>query len=156
MDLKKIKFFIPILALVVLFATLSFFVINAKYKKTEELSTLYNEILLVNKISLLVHEVQIERGMTMGYIATSGKKFKNELSIQRKKSDKAYNNLKKFIYKKVFYKNVKISLKNALKWYNNIQAIRDGVDRFVVDSENVLEIYSKNNKQFLNIELNNL
>ena len=151
MDLKKIKFFIPILALVVLFATLSFFVINAKYKKTEELSTLYNEILLVNKISLLVHEVQIERGMTMGYIATSGKKFKNELSIQRKKSDKAYNNLKKFIYKKVFYKNVKISLKNALKWYNNIQAIRDGVDRFVVDSENVLEIYSKNNKQFLNV-----
>ena len=151
MDIKKIKFFIPILVLVLLFITLSFFIINSKYKKTKELSILYNEIALTKQISLLVHEVQIERGMTIGYVANSGKKFKNELLIQRKKSDKAYQNLKNFIYKKVFFKNVEISLKRALKFYTTIQAIRDGVDRLIVNSDNVLEIYSKNNEKFLNV-----
>ena len=151
MNFKKIKFFIPVLILVVLFITLSFFVINTKYKKAKEFSILYSEILLTNKISLLVHEVQIERGMTIGYIATSGKKFKNELLAQRVRSDKEYEILKKFAKKNVFYKNVRKSLSDALKLYTTIQAIRDGVDRFVVDSESVLEIYSKNNETFLNV-----
>ncbi len=151
MNLKKIKFFLPVFIIFLLFVAMSFYIINTKYKKTGELLVLRNEILLTKKISQFVHEVQTERGLSIGFIATSGVGFQKKLLSQREKSDVAYKSLKNFIHKKEFFKEVKDSLIKALKYYDNVVAIRDGVDKFVVDSDNVLEVYSKNNEIFLDI-----
>ena len=151
MNLKKIKFFLPVLIVFLLFVTMSFYIINSKYEKTRKLSVLRNEILLTRKISLFVHEVQIERGLSIGFVATSGSKFQKKLLSQRRKSDAAYSSLVQFAYKREFFKDVKNSLTKALKYYNNIIALRDGIDKFVADSDNILEVYSKNNEIFLDL-----
>ena len=46
-------------------------------------------------VSALVHEMQIERGMTAGFIAAKGQKGKEAIIAQRSKVDAAYNQLSK-------------------------------------------------------------
>ena len=52
--------------------------------------------LLSQKLSLLIHETQKERGMSAGYLGSKGTKFKDKLPKQRNlqiKGIKNYNNI---------------------------------------------------------------
>ena len=51
----------------------------------------------VEKISEVVHQLQIERGMTFGYAVTKRQEFYQQLSQQRNFTDKAISDLKEFL-----------------------------------------------------------
>lgn len=59
---------------------------------------LENGILLSNKISLIIHELQKERGSSSGFIGSKGdEKFKQILDTQRKLSDDKIKDFSDFL-----------------------------------------------------------
>jgi methyl coenzyme M reductase subunit C-like uncharacterized protein (methanogenesis marker protein 7) len=56
-------------------------------RETRELSEL---IYVIKGLSSIVHETQKERGMTSGFIGSSGSLYADELIEQRKKSDEEF------------------------------------------------------------------
>jgi methyl-accepting chemotaxis protein len=58
-----------------------------------EMNTLSQIVDSGKYVSALVHEMQIERGMTAGFIASKGTKGKESIETQRKKVDDAFNRL---------------------------------------------------------------
>ncbi|WP_024787199.1 MULTISPECIES: methyl-accepting chemotaxis protein [unclassified Lebetimonas] len=104
---------------------------------------------LSRSLSLLIHETQEERGMSAGFIGSKGKKFVNLLAKQRKLTDEKIamykkvlksidvsfldNETKKYINILNNYlsninnirakvENLKISLKNEVKWYTTMNS----------------------------------
>ncbi|WP_277656810.1 methyl-accepting chemotaxis protein [Seleniivibrio woodruffii] len=66
----------------------------ASYKGMQQVKALVDTS---SVISRLVHELQKERGMTSGFIASGGNKFAGELPVQRQATDKAAEELSVFL-----------------------------------------------------------
>ena len=122
---------------------------SSTYDEVSELSHL-NE-----KISLLVHETQKERGATAVYVGSKGAKFKKELQTQRLATDKkieAFNSYIKDLdvldeVSKDIIKTIAVS-KNRL---SQISSIRDRVDSLAIGAKDAIGYYTNMNKSFLNI-----
>ena len=69
----------------------------SSYDTANRMDQLQNSMVLAGKISLMVHEVQKERGMSAGYLGSKGEKFANELMDQRHLTDKRIADLKDFV-----------------------------------------------------------
>ena len=95
MNTSRTKLFIPISILLIIFSILTINTVNVKYEKSKELHLLENDIATFINISKLVHELQIERGLSSGYTASKGKIFAEELKVQRKQTTKKIVNYKK-------------------------------------------------------------
>jgi diguanylate cyclase (GGDEF)-like protein/PAS domain S-box-containing protein len=89
-----IIFFIPAIALVYF----SFSFVELKYKKIDE-SLMYKlTAKITDSMSKLVHNIQIERGLSAGYIvAKDTQKYKNQLLSQYKKTDESFKNFLTFL-----------------------------------------------------------
>jgi diguanylate cyclase (GGDEF)-like protein/PAS domain S-box-containing protein len=89
-----IIFFIPAIALVYF----SFSFVELKYKKIDE-SLMYKlTAKITDTMSKLVHNIQIERGLSAGYIvAKDTQKYKNQLLSQYKKTDESFKNFLTFL-----------------------------------------------------------
>ncbi|RDU66077.1 chemotaxis protein [Helicobacter didelphidarum] len=91
--------------------------------------SLQQQINISQKLSLLVHEMQKERGMSAGYLASGGKKFANELRNQRQITDKQYT-----IFVDIASKEYNLSphyiatLNNALEQLKKLNEIRMQAD----------------------------
>ena len=106
------------------------------------------------KISELVHETQKERGMTAGFLGSSGKKFANELVEQRKLTNTAFKKLISFgetmdftIYPKRFSQK-RAEAKSMMK---NIDSIRTKVDNLSISTGEAIKYYTIMNTLFLDI-----
>ena len=81
-------FLLPTLALVYF----SFYFISMKYKELNMTSHLVFSSKMTKSISIFVHNFQLERGLSAGYIvATNKKEYKDKLFYQQKLTDKAYS-----------------------------------------------------------------
>lgn len=67
----------------VLLACLSFATLIADARRLHELHAASQAVRVAVRVSSLVHELQRERGMTSGFLASRGTKFEQELSTQR-------------------------------------------------------------------------
>ena len=96
----------------------------------------------ITNISNLINELQRERGMSNGYLASGGTLFNTELKIQRIKTDKAF---KQFIKpkdnKKIFYKKKNIELLD----------IRDKIDKFSITEFYIFNFYKNRINSLLTI-----
>jgi methyl-accepting chemotaxis protein len=109
---------------------------------------------LATKVSLLVHQTQKERGLTAGYLGSGGKKFKDQLSSQRLKTDEILLKFKSFtnsLEYEVFSNELKETISNSISKINNIQDIRDRVDQLKIDTKDALSFYTNANSSFLDI-----
>jgi diguanylate cyclase (GGDEF)-like protein/PAS domain S-box-containing protein len=89
-----IIFFIPAIALVYF----SFSFVELKYKKIDESSMYKLTAKITDTMSKLVHNIQIERGLSAGYIvAKDTQKYKNQLLSQYKKTDESFKNFLTFL-----------------------------------------------------------
>ncbi len=145
----KIKLFLPISILIVIFIILTTSIIYSHYSKTKSLKELENRIILATHISKVLHETQKERGMTSGFLSNHGKKFKKELLKQREFSNKKLNELKKFLTIK--NKDVLVSLQKALQNLQKLDQIRVSVDLFSISTEKAIDFYSSLNDDFLSV-----
>lgn len=67
------------------------------HKESQKLEQLQKLVVLSQNISKLVHETQKERGMSAGYIASRGMKFRDKLPEQRKSTDARLKEFKMYI-----------------------------------------------------------
>jgi methyl-accepting chemotaxis protein len=105
------------------------------------------------KISLLVHELQIERGSSSGFLSSKGEKFKDVLLAQREATNKSFEEFKKtleLIAVSNYPDNGKLLIDNAIKELANIQSIRKSIDDFQVDTKKVISYYTDLNSILLN------
>jgi len=151
---KKIKlktrllFPLSVLILIVLILTIS--IISSQYTKSKFLLELETNTNLATKISKFVHSTQKERGMTSGFLASSGTKFKNELIAQRLITDTKIKVLSKYL---TLIENEQILqiLNDALKITQKLLILRDRVDTFDTDAKESIQFYSQMNDEFLSI-----
>ncbi len=150
-----IIFFLPALALLYFS---SIFVLS-EYEKRQKASTfkLTTKVTLV--LNKLIHNIQIERGLSAGYIAAKEiLPYKDQLLEQFKKTDKAKNHLfylirmtsqdKKILASHIGYK-IKPLFKEIIQELFKIQNIRDKILDHTIVLKKEIKYYSNINRQLI-------
>ena len=150
----KQKLLFMVLLPIVLILLLSGYLLDTIYEKYKETNDLYKLMYLnVKKTSQTMVEIQKERGYSVAYLANDGKKFKNELILQRQKVDKYMRALKNYI-NKIDLKNIEEGVyknyQKAFKLYSRINEIRKKVDNLEIGVLSVINYYSNIDKDFIN------
>lgn len=106
---------------------------------------------LADYAAALVHEVQKERGMSAGYIGSSGNKFKSELSAQRKLVDTNLRKYKAFTddHKDEFTDELRISINKLLSGFDKLTSIRSRVDNLDIPLSEALGFYTGQNNALI-------
>ena len=109
---------------------------------------------LSQKLSLLIHETQKERGASAGFLGSKGTKFVDILPKQRVSTDIQHNELKKYI-SSLDLSEFPQELNNEISAFNNkigkIGQIRLAVDNLQISVKDEVAYYSKMNANILNI-----
>jgi len=108
-----------------------------EFQKVINVSTIYMPKLLSN--------IQIERGLSVAYLANKTTYFKNALKTQRSKTDKAIKDLKSYINKINFQSiapHIYKYYKKAFDKINNINNIRTHVDNLSIKPLDVVTYYA--------------
>ena len=108
-------------------------ILNNKQKDNVDNLVVYLKFTI--KISNLIHHLQIERGLSSGYISSNGIKFKDSLKTQRKKVNDIYENINHYI-------------KEQNKKNNFIKKIKD--DKLLIYREEIDLLKIDANKQVKN------
>ena len=72
-------------------------VLLEKYDTMKSMAELNTLVELSDKLGDVIHNVQVERGMSAGFLASKGEKFSTELKSQRQVTDKGLDEFKAFI-----------------------------------------------------------
>jgi methyl-accepting chemotaxis protein len=109
---------------------------------------------LSQKLSLLIHETQKERGASAGFIASKGVKFSAILPTQRVQTDSKNRALKTYINSlnlNSFSTELRSEIANFSAYMSKINAIRARVDSLTISVKDEVLYYTKMNKTILNI-----
>ncbi len=141
---------IPLAIVILLAAKLTY----DSYVNTQGLKKLEQVVLLSTKLGALVHETQKERGMTAGFLGSSGEKFKTELPAQREDTSKRLNELLSFLndFNKTAYgEELNSNLSSALEELKRIDDIRREVTALNIPAGKAIGYYTNTNTKLLNI-----
>ena len=131
---------------------MSLYIDMSLYDKEAKLVAV-KEIINVNeKISLLLHETQKERGSSAGFLGSSGLKFKDILLTQREITNKSIEEFKKTINQvsvENYPQNGKTLIDNIQKELSNIQNIRSDIDSLKIDGKKAIAYYTDLNTSLL-------
>ena len=131
---------------------MSLYIDMSLYDKEAKLVAV-KEIINVNeKISLLLHETQKERGSSAGFLGSSGLKFKDILLTQREITNKSIEEFKKTINQvsvENYPQNGKTLIDNIQKELSNIQNIRSDIDGLKIDGKKAIAYYTDLNTSLL-------
>ena len=133
--------FIPLITLLIFSAIL----ITERYRMVQESVLLDQGITLATKISIVIHELQKERGTSAGFLGSKGKNFGENLQKQRQLSDEKIKELRAFLQNialEEYPKNVYDALQVSLKSIDEINTIRSGVDSLNVKVGDILGYYT--------------
>lgn len=127
--------------------------INKEYDTYKRTQLLEDGILLSSQISLVIHELQKERGSSSGYLGSKSEDFKKILLNQRQLSDKEINKLNQDLAEfelDAYPVELRDSIKDTVNALNNIKSIRSGVDNFSVKVGDVLGYYTSTIAKLIN------
>ena len=141
MKLNKINIMYPMLILALIFSILTFNLIKSDYEAYKSLIIIKDNVLISTKISSIVHEIQIERGLSVAYLVSKNEKFKFDLEKQRKQTDNILTNMKNKISDDIIYSS-------------KLQQIRKKIDQHKLKSSEILGYYSKLNDKLLSSIVN--
>jgi len=106
------------------------------------------------KLSLLIHETQKERGASAGYLGSKGKKFADILPKQRKLTDAKNKEVKAYL-NTLDLESFSQELRNEVHGFeqdmNKINQIRNRIDSFAIGVKDEVAYYTNMNKKILNI-----
>ena len=145
-----IIFLVPLLGLI-------FFSVKSANKEWQfyELHIQISELSqLAVKASNLVHEFQKERGMTAGFIGSSGKKFADKLPGQRQTADgrlTEYQDYLATLNLDQYHHSLKGQFAEIQSRLQQLQATRRSVDELTIKLSDALGYYTKNNAALLGI-----
>ncbi len=140
--LKKFKIIIPVIVLLLIVFWLTFNLLDVEFKENTSLNKLKKNIYLTTEISLLIHEIQKERGMSAGFIISKSLNFKQKLQIQRISTNKMLKNLEDNVYN-----NKPISKPIQKK----IEYLRSSIDTLSLNTNEAVSCYTNINTELMNI-----
>lgn len=134
------------------FLLLSIILLKQNYVANQEVESLARLTHLSITYSELVHELQIERSATSGFLGSQGEKFANELRQQRRKTDKKRQERKQFLSENTFKDRTITKLNQEVAGdLNQLNQIRSKVDTLNVDAKQINTYYNKLNATLLSI-----
>jgi len=140
---------IPIITIIVL----ALMIVYIRYGEVQTFQRAKKSSELLNKISVLVHETQKERGMSAVYLGSNGKKFKEKLLNQRKLTNKQIENIKSFIKENNL--NTPDLLADVIsKAYTDLDKLpskRKDIINLDIKTKDALNYYTNMNNDFLMI-----
>jgi len=110
--------------------------------------------ILSQKLSLLIHETQKERGASAGFLGSKGSKFVDILPKQRVQTDTQHNELKKYISSlnlSEFPQELNSEISSFNSKIEKISQIRSSVDNLQISVKDEVTYYTKMNANILNI-----
>ena len=161
--MKKIPFSFKILLIFLIPAItliyFSFSFVKLKYKELNESAMYSLSAEITDSLSKLIHNIQIERGLSAGYIvAKDNSKYKVQLLKQYEKTDAAYKAMiayvklktepKKMIVQRIGYVN-KPLIKQVINEFGDIESTRRDVLNLSIDFEKEMNYYTTLNKQLM-------
>ena len=133
--------------LVAFFLALSYFAaINLREKVEERRNAVLISAWTETSVAFseLIHELQKERGMSSGFIASSGSKFRHEIGAQRRATDAAAALLQKTATKLPKEADVLARLSfGSLTEVDGLVALRQGIDELRMSREATVDRYSQ-------------
>ncbi|MCD6432907.1 MAG: methyl-accepting chemotaxis protein [Sulfurimonas sp.] len=110
--------------------------------------------ILSQKLSLLIHETQKERGASAGFLGSKGKKFIEILPKQRILTNTRNSELKTYINKldlNSFSSELRLEIKAFKSDMSKINQVRSQVDTLSISVKDEVTYYTKMNAKILNI-----
>ena len=101
--------------------------------------------------SLLVHELQKERGASAGYLSSKGKKFQQAIIQHRQTTDQKRETLQTFIQKTTLTAHLKSIFSQVNQQLDKLVSIRQQVDNLSISTAEEVAFYSKLNALLLSI-----
>jgi methyl-accepting chemotaxis protein len=123
-----------------------------KFEQYYQMNKVDNYTHYIIKSSQLVHELQKERGASAGYLGSSGKKFANKLKSQRELTDtklKSYLEFAKDFDISDFSKNIQDSYQNVNSNLKNISTMRSNIDSMKITTKEALRYYTNINQSII-------
>jgi CheY-like chemotaxis protein/methyl-accepting chemotaxis protein len=105
-----------------------------KISRQQNIRRVYNDVLEIEKISDIIHNLLEERGYSIGYVSSGGKEDKAEMLIRRMETDKAISTFKELLITQK--KNKKITSLTGLT------DIRNGVNQLTIDIDTMARAYA--------------
>lgn len=126
--------------------------IYARLNTLSEARQIEGLISLSTAASSLVHELQKERGMTAGFIASKGERFKEELPRQRGESDQKLKKLKEVATQHGDdAQRLKATLDKVFAATDKLSEIRSSADRLALDGKSSFGYYTSTITSLLDI-----
>ncbi len=141
---------LPILGIIILSVKISL----DRHHEYIQYNMLNHSVILSNKITTLVHELQKERGMTAGFLGSKGEKFKVELPKQRILSNKKKEQLHSFMNEiniKDYDKKYQDLVKSAFDKLSKLQSMRSDISSMNITGKTAIAYYTNMNSNFLEI-----
>lgn len=110
--------------------------------------------ILSQKLSLVIHETQKERGASAGFLGSKGTKFGDILPKQRELTNSEYEKLSAYINSldlETFPKELNEEISGFNADMNKVSDIRSKVDSLSISVKDVVAYYTNMNKKILNI-----
>jgi len=124
------------------------------YNEYQKNKTLTNLSILSEKISLLIHETQKERGATAGFLSSHGKQFNKILKKQRILTNKRYKEYLEYVNglnKSKFSKDLTQKLQKLNESLSKLNHIRKLVDNFHISLKSAIYYYTTTNTKMLDV-----
>ena len=123
----------------------SFVGVFDKYKTLTNMNNLHQLMIVVEKVSSLTHEVQVERGLSAGFLISKGQKNSSELPTQRQLTDKRASELKAFLgsFNSSRFGSLQVSLDAVTTELSKLEAIRGSITSLSVQPKDSSAYYSK-------------
>ena len=128
--------------------------VTSDLRLVRELNALEKLTALSLKMSDLVHEQQIERGISALYVGSQGLKFQGELIVQREQTDKKQQEFLNFLHglDTAFYGQEFIdNLSKLAEELARLNAIRAQIDALTIPVSEVIQYFNSLNAQNLRI-----
>ncbi len=126
--------------------------ISGKIANLQSLQTTRALTAFAVKSGSLIHELQKERGLSVGFISTKGEKFREDLSKQRSDTDSQINELKKFRDGNTGNLEVmKERLGAADLLLEKLSATRVGIDTLTLSPKESLNYYTRTITSYLDV-----
>lgn len=131
----------PLVVILLLFSLLR---IAERLRVYEEMNTLHKATGVVILSSSLAHELQKERGLSMGFIASNGGRFSGELAVQRRVVDNRLSVLRLFLKDVELQKesSIYISTDRSIQRLANLGEIRKSIDSQDAASAEILKYFA--------------
>ncbi len=144
-----------ILAIVVSFSLviLGLTVVNA-YSDQQSMDRAQKLNILSQKLSLLIHETQKERGASAGFLGSKGKKFTEILPKQRVHTDEKNSALNAYISTldlNIFSNELQSEISGFKSDMSQIKNVRSQIDALSISVKDEVAYYTNMNKKILNI-----